>query len=288
MPATSSACRPVLIAVLTAVLAAPGAAAAHEPTAGGAAAAPARPAVTALKCDTGERRSCPQGELLSVRGEGLDTVQAVVFLGARGHADDLRARPRRRSPHRVLVEVPAAATSGPLRALSHFAGPSARSQRLRITPADGVLPQLRADGVFPVRGGYDFGTETNRFGGGRGHQGQDVFAACGTPIVAARAGTVSTAAYHARSGYHAVITAADGSSQAYMHMQGPPAVTAGERVAAGAAIGAVGQSGNAQGCHLHFEQWSAPGWHRGGAPIDPLPDLRRWGADGVPSTSYKS
>ena len=30
------------------------------------------------------------------------------------------------------------------------------------------------------------------------------------------------------------------------------------------------------GCHLHFEEWTAPGWYDGGHPVDPLPDLKRW------------
>ncbi|HST38524.1 MAG TPA: hypothetical protein VLK58_03405, partial [Conexibacter sp.] len=35
--------------------------------------------------------------------------------------------------------------------------------------------------VFPIRGRHDRGRyETNDFGGGRGHQGQDMFADCGT------------------------------------------------------------------------------------------------------------
>jgi murein DD-endopeptidase MepM/ murein hydrolase activator NlpD len=38
----------------------------------------------------------------------------------------------------------------------------------------------------------------------------------------------------------------------------------------------VGDSGNAQGCHLHFELWGAPGWYDGGDPFDPLPALQAW------------
>ena len=40
--------------------------------------------------------------------------------------------------------------------------------------------------------------------------------------------------------------------------------------------GEVGDTGNARGCHLHFEEWTAPGWYDGGRPFDPLPDLKRW------------
>ena len=42
--------------------------------------------------------------------------------------------------------------------------------------------------TFPVLGPHGYGEFAAKFGGGRGHQGQDVFAACGTPMVAARGG----------------------------------------------------------------------------------------------------
>jgi len=133
------------------------------------------------------------------------------------------------------------------------------------------------DATFPIAGRYRFGTlATNGFGGGRGHQGNDVFADCGTPLVAARAGTVQAAKTEARAGNYVVLQDADGSSYVYMHMRDPASVQPGERVLAGQVVGFVGDTGRADGCHLHFERWTAPGWYSGGHAIDPRPDLKLW------------
>jgi murein DD-endopeptidase MepM/ murein hydrolase activator NlpD len=268
----------VVPAVAAAALVLPAPVAAHRPPSGGAAAAPDRPAASLLKCATGDLGSCPRGELLSIRGEGLRSVDSVVFVGGRGATDNRRALPRRRSPHRVLVQVPADASSGRLRLVSRTAGAATTRRPLEVVADQPASSVAAGDGVFPVGGAYRYGTATNRFGGGRGHQGQDVFADCGTPVVAALGGEVTVSTYESRAGHYAVITADDGTSQAYMHMRRTPLVRRGERVEPGTAIGEVGQSGSAQGCHLHFELWTAPGWYRGGEAVDPLPKLKSWAA----------
>jgi murein DD-endopeptidase MepM/ murein hydrolase activator NlpD len=134
--------------------------------------------------------------------------------------------------------------------------------------------------MFPVRGRHDFGGSSGRFGAGRtghSHQGQDMFARCGTPLVAARAGKVIFKGYHRLAGYYLVISgSATDQDYVYAHLRAPSFVNEGDRVLTGQPIGEVGDSGNAQGCHLHFELWSAPGWYRGGQPFDPLPQLRQW------------
>ena len=178
----------------------------------------------------------------------------------------------------MLVQVPGEAPSGRVRVVSAVAGKSPAGPAVEVV-GDEEETEARAgtgETAFPVRGKHDFGTETNSFGGGRNHRGHDVFARCGTPLVAALPGKVRLAKSQSAAGYYVVIDNADGASQAYMHLQGPATVSKGETVSAGTPIGAVGDSGNASGCHLHFEYWTAPGWYSGGDPIDPLPYLKRW------------
>ena len=117
---------------------------------------------------------------------------------------------------------------------------------------------------FPVRGRHSYG---DGFGAGRDHQGQDVFAACGTKLVAARAGRVESRGRQSSAGNYVVIDGRrTGRDYVYMHLKRRATVRRGERVRTGEAIGRVGASGNASGCHLHFELWSAPGWYEGGSP----------------------
>ncbi len=133
------------------------------------------------------------------------------------------------------------------------------------------------DAIFPIRGKHDLGqSATNDFGGARGHGGQDMFAACGTPLVAVRPGVVQFEATQARAGNYVVLQDATGQSYAYMHMRDRALVKKGARVQAGQRIGYVGETGRASGCHLHFELWTAPGWYTGGSAVDPLPELKRW------------
>ena len=244
---------------------------AHTPGRSGGASY-ARPMVNALSCATGQASSCPRGSLLRLSGENLSDTRTVIFLGARGPRDDRRARPQTSSTHRVLVPVPASARSGRVRVVA--ASATAEGPRLQVLPVPAAPPPAPAaallPAVFPIQGAHDYGSETNRFGGSRQHQGQDVMAACGTPLVTAITGVVTLTRFQARAGNYVAIKADDGSSQVYMHMLAPAIVAKGQRVSAGQPLGQVGQTGRATACHLHFELWTAPGWQEGGAPIDPL------------------
>ena len=83
------------------------------------------------------------------------------------------------------------------------------------------------------------------------HQGVDLSANSGTPIVASRGGTVTTATYGNSAGYYVTINHGDGFSSIYMHMSNY-IVSAGQTVSQGQTIGYVGKSGVASGYHLHF------------------------------------
>lgn len=83
------------------------------------------------------------------------------------------------------------------------------------------------------------------------HQGVDLSANAGTPIVASRGGTVTVATYGNSAGYYVTINHGDGYSSIYMHMSNY-IVSAGQKVNQGQTIGYVGKTGVATGNHLHF------------------------------------
>jgi murein DD-endopeptidase MepM/ murein hydrolase activator NlpD len=133
---------------------------------------------------------------------------------------------------------------------------------------------------FPVLGAHDFGGAGAVFGAGRAghtHQGHDVMAECGVPLVAARGGRVQYSGYQGAAGNYVVIDSrGSGLDTAYMHLLEPSPLQTGMTVRTGQPIGLVGDTGDATACHLHFEIWTAPGWYEGGSPIDPLPYLVKW------------
>jgi murein DD-endopeptidase MepM/ murein hydrolase activator NlpD len=135
--------------------------------------------------------------------------------------------------------------------------------------------------IFPIRGAHNYGTAENRYGAprsGHSHAGQDVLAACGTPLVAARGGKVVEAGYEGAGG-NAVVIHGTGSNfdNVYMHLRDAPLVHNGQRVYTGQLIGFVGDTGDASVCHLHFEIWQGAWWN-GGHTVDPLPALKAWDA----------
>lgn len=139
--------------------------------------------------------------------------------------------------------------------------------------------------VFPVRGPTNF---ADTFGapreGGRTHQGVDVFAELGTPVVAVDNGTVRYDE-NRLGGHTAYVRAKDGTVYYYAHLDRYEGEA--RKVQAGEVIAYVGNTGNAAHTppHLHFEA------HRDGVTLNPYEDLRALvtppGGPGIKSVSAR-
>jgi len=141
---------------------------------------------------------------------------------------------------------------------------------------DGGVPYFGH--VFPVQGPHGVRGAIGAYhaprSGGRIHEGFDITAACGTPLVAVRNGKVLRSGYDpVLYGWYVLIHGeGEARSYFYAHMPRQALFHGGQRVWEGERVGAVGETGNAvgTGCHLHFEI------HAHGAAINPEPELRRW------------
>jgi peptidase M23-like protein len=131
--------------------------------------------------------------------------------------------------------------------------------------------------VFPVRGPTTIG---GPFGAARAdtgaHEGNDLFARFGTPVVAVHDGTIGRVGTLAIAGNRLWLTTPHGDAFFYAHLSAfSPAAVDGNRVKAGTVLGYVGNTGDAEPTppHLHFEIHPD-----GGAAVDPHPTLVIWQA----------
>ena len=99
-------------------------------------------------------------------------------------------------------------------------------------------------------------------GGWRAHEGVDIAARYGTPVVASTDGVVEHAGAAGGYGLMIAVSRPDGLQTRYGHLA-RLAVAKGQAVRQGQLIGWVGATGQATGPHLHFEV------RLQGAPLDP-------------------
>lgn len=126
-----------------------------------------------------------------------------------------------------------------------------------------ALPAKSATGSFrrPISGG----TISSYFGSrwGSYHNALDIAAPGGTTIYASDGGTVKTAGWNGSYGNLVTIDHGNGFETYYGHCS-KLFVTAGQKVAKGEKIAAVGSTGNSTGNHVHFEV------RKDGTPTNPL------------------
>jgi peptidoglycan LD-endopeptidase LytH len=121
-----------------------------------------------------------------------------------------------------------------------------------------VAQHVEASLLFPVEGrgraAVQSGFGAGRDEGRRRHEGIDIFAPRGTPVVAAADGWITSRTTNRLGGNVVWIWAPSRRlSLYYAHLE-TQAVAPGERVRAGEVVGYVGNTGNARGTapHLHF------------------------------------
>jgi murein DD-endopeptidase MepM/ murein hydrolase activator NlpD len=88
-----------------------------------------------------------------------------------------------------------------------------------------------------------------------GHNGIDLAAPVGTPVLASAGGKVIVSrmgGYNGGYGIYVVISHSNGTQTLYAHLNANW-VSVGEEVVQGQVIGTVGRTGRVTGPHLHFE-----------------------------------
>jgi hypothetical protein len=137
-----------------------------------------------------------------------------------------------------------------------------------------VSMRLEAQLAFPVEGrtirAVRSGFGAPREGGRRRHEGVDIFAPRGTPVLAASSGVVSRVRTTRLGGKVVWVRDAERSASEYYAHLDSQAVRSGQRVRVGDTLGFVGNTGNARttATHLHFGLY-----RRGEGPVDPYPFL---------------
>ncbi len=121
-----------------------------------------------------------------------------------------------------------------------------------------IISSIFGERVHPITGQVSF------------HQGTDLAAPEGTPVVAAFSGQVEVAGWAGGYGLMVSITHGDTHETRYAHLS-EVLVKPGQKIKQGTVIGLVGSTGMSTGPHLHFEIWKR--MQDGLVAIDPTSQL---------------
>lgn len=184
----------------------------------------------------------------------------------------LRRRRLRRYRRAAAVAAAVLATTSSTSALA--GAPSLPENERRAAAVPRAVREIFAPPkyVFPMRAQPEYGDGLDA---GRGHEGQDIFAPAGTPLVAVTdAVVIESGSDGGRGNFISIHEGATNRTYSYFHMLGPALASTGERVEARQRLGEVGCTGSCWGDHLHFEVRS--GSDPWGPVIDPVPVLERF------------
>ena len=160
---------------------------------------------------------------------------------------------------------------------------------MELLAAVGASPATLAKilAPFPVAGPASYSDDWHAprtAGGFHLHEGTDIFADRGTPVIASTDGAISHIATGPSGGLGGTsldLTGSDGTVYYFAHLDDfAEGMANGTKVTQGQVLGFVGNSGDAEGgaTHLHFEIHPD-----GGEAVPPVPYLDRWVADALQS-----
>ena len=171
--------------------------------------------------------------------------------------------------HLQRLERAAAETRAQAGRLSRIASRVLNLRRIASIARERMIAAIPS--LNPVNGGINaaFGFRTDPFP--EFHKGLDLAADYGAPVHAAAGGIVASAGWDGDFGIRVDIDHGNGYHTWYCHLS-RATVAAGQRVAKGESIAAVGSTGESTGPHLHYQVM------QNGVAIDPMPYL-----NGIPA-----
>ncbi len=190
-----------------------------------------------------------EAQVAAARAQQAQLVDRARAEEARVQAVLASAHARRQEFERAAAAN--AAASGTIQGILRARPPGAPTVPVFRFPANGPISSPFGRRVHPI------------FHDVRMHTGIDIGASYGSPVWAAAAGTVVVAGPVSGYGNAIVIDHAGGLATLYGHLS-KLGVHVGSTVATGQTIGAVGNTGNSTGPHLHFEV------RVNGTPVDPM------------------
>lgn len=208
------------------------------------------------------------------RLEALLDTRRRALEGAREELGTLLAAERARLA-RLAARKKEAQEEARRAAATSVASPSVSPGPASPSAGAASAPVPGGSHVYPLAGPSTFGDDwlASR-PGGRYHEGIDLFAARGTPVVAVADGTLFRVGYSGISGNRFWLRDEGGTEFFYAHLDGyTAAAREGAAVAKGTVLGYNGDTGDARGTspHVHFE--IHPG---GGGPVRPYPIVSAW------------
>ena len=151
-----------------------------------------------------------------------------------------------------------------------------------MAAAEAKARELGLNDIAGTVGGYIWPCNgirwiTSKFGGrnspggigSTNHKGVDIGTPMGTPVLAAKSGTVTSAGSNGGYGLCIVINHGSGNSTLYGHLSSI-SVSINDKITQGQVIGYSGNTGNSTGPHLHFGIIENSNW------VDPLNYLTGW------------